>query len=136
MASHPFLLQTAELPLFKQPNSQSYTKFREIMQIIDTAILDVETLQHKDRVLVASVMYLTLGKHLGVFSIEQIVSEFPYGSQYILAQTSFNLLYHGFLEFAFGFPIIDIIPTVKYAALFFSLPLVLDAPKTRMQVIY
>ena len=40
--SHPLVLRTSENPVqFKQPYESSYKKYREFMQIIDCAVLDI-----------------------------------------------------------------------------------------------
>ncbi len=62
--NHPLVRDNEEgLIQYKQPNEKSYARFREMMQLIDCVILDVQTLQYKPRTLIASFMYMTLGKY-------------------------------------------------------------------------
>ena len=58
-----------ELMQFKQSNQKSYAKFRELMQLIDCTVLDIQTLQYKPRVLIASMMYILLGKYFKNFTL-------------------------------------------------------------------
>lgn len=54
------------------------------MQILDCAILDIQTVQYKPKILVCSMIYLILGKKLGEFSKERILKEFPATSLFFL----------------------------------------------------
>ena len=128
--SHPLVVQLGDaLIQFKKPEEKAYARFRECMQLIDTAVLDIETLQYNTRTLVAAFMYLILGKHFGQFSLQQIVEQFPYSSQYLLnPKYSFNDLFGEFLLFSFGFQLIDLLPSIQYASRFFQLPLNFDLP--------
>ena len=47
---------------FKQSNQFSYKRYRETLQIIDTACLDLGSVQYKPKCLAASVLYLALSK--------------------------------------------------------------------------
>ena len=47
---------------FKQLDENSYMMFRKLMQLIDCAVIDIETVQYKPRMLVSSFMYLLLGE--------------------------------------------------------------------------
>ena len=47
---------------FKQIDEGSYRMFRELMQLIDCAVMDVQTAQYKPAVLVSSFMYLLIGR--------------------------------------------------------------------------
>lgn len=128
--NHPLILASTEgLINFKQPNEKSYARFREIMQIIDCAVLDIQTLQYKPRTLIAAFMYLTIGKHYKQFTVEQIYEEFPSSSLYLLDQEyAFNDLFGDFLLYSFGFQLIDLLPSIQYASTFFKLPLNFDLP--------
>lgn len=54
-------------PQFKAPNEESYRLFRELFQIVDLCLLDVQSLQYNQRGLVLAVMYLVIGKKLEQF---------------------------------------------------------------------
>lgn len=114
---------------FKQPNEKSYARFREIMQLVDCSILDVQTLQYKSRALVASCMYMVLGKHFKQFTPEQIFEEFPKSSLYLLDEDyAFNDLFGDFLLYSFGFQLIDLLPSIQYASTYFKIQLNFDLP--------
>lgn len=114
---------------FKIPNEESYLMFREFMQILDNILLDSQTLQYKPRVLIASLMYLILGKTFREFTLEQIIQEFPFTSNYLISnKIKFNLVFSSFLSFCFGYEIFELLPTIQYASLFFGLTVVNNLP--------
>lgn len=129
--SHPLVLsQGSELIQFKQSNQKSYARFREMMQLMDCAVLDAQTLQYKPRALIASIMYVLLGKYFKQFSAQQIFEEFPRNSSYLLDKTSaFNDLFGNFLTYSFGFELTDLLPSIQYISTYIKLPLILDLPK-------
>ena len=59
---------------FKRLDENSYKMFRELMQLIDCAILDVQTTHYKPKMLVCSFMYLLIGRELGIFQNYEIVN--------------------------------------------------------------
>lgn len=127
---HPLVIGLGDsLIQFKKPEEKSYARFRELMQLIDTSILDIETLQYNSRTLVAAFMYLVLGKYFDQFSVQEIVEQFPHSSQYLLNPNyAFNELFGDFLMFSFGFELIELLPSIQYVSRFFSLPLNFDLP--------
>ena len=46
---------------FKKVDEDSYKNYRQVMQILDCAILDIQTVQYKPKILVCSLLYLILG---------------------------------------------------------------------------
>lgn len=97
------LLHTHPRIHFKQLDENSYRLFRELMQLIDCSVIDIQTAQYKPRTLVCSFMYLLLGRELGIFKSREIVDEFPRSSLYLLDDdNSFNDLFHYFLKNVFG----------------------------------
>ena len=91
-------------------------------QYIDFALLDIQTLQYKNRTLAAAFLYITLILRIGLYSCEQVALSFRKESQLILAKTPFNELFSRFLVDSFGFPLKDILPTVQYCSGFTLLP--------------
>ena len=117
------------LRLFKLPNEESYLLFREYMQILDNIILDIQTLQYKPRALIASLMYLILGKNMKEFTLKQIIDQFPFTSNYLISnKIKFNYFFSEFLTFCFGFEIFELLPTIQYVATFFGLNIVNNLP--------
>lgn len=47
---------------FKKIDNDSYKNYRQMMQLLDCAILDIQTVQYKPKILVISLLYLLLGK--------------------------------------------------------------------------
>jgi len=100
------------------------------MQLLDCALLDVQTLQYKLRPLVASFMYIILGKDFEQFTLNQIVQTFRSSSLYLLDKTfAFNNLFADFLENFCGLELEDLLPCIQYASTFFCLDISKDYPK-------
>ena len=53
-----------EAKYFKRVDEDSYRSYRQVMQILDCAILDIQTVQYKPKILVCSMLYLILGIYL------------------------------------------------------------------------
>ena len=121
-----------KLVQFKAPNEKSYLLFREFMQILDNILLDIETLQYKPRALVGSLMYLILGKDLQEFSLQQIIEDFPFTSNYLINnKINFNYAFAKFLTYCFGFELFELLPTIQFVATFFGLPILNNLPIAR-----
>ena len=117
------------VPKFRDPSPESYSLYRELMQLLDASILDLQTLQYKTRALVASFMYVILGKALSQFKLEQIQKEFPLSSLYLLDQGfAFNDLFSRFLECNFSFALEELLPSIQFASTFFHLKINVDFP--------
>jgi hypothetical protein len=99
-----------------------------MMQLLDCAILDIQTVQYKPKVLVVSLLYLLLGKEFNEFSKKKIVNEFPRTSTYFLEETAFNNMFAYFLSESFALQMREILPSVQYLATYFGLPLTYDRP--------
>ena len=56
------------------------------MQLIDCAVIDIETVQYKPKMLVSSFMYLLIGKTMKIFDLEDIIESFPTSSLYLMDQ--------------------------------------------------
>jgi hypothetical protein len=46
---------------FKKIDQGSYKNFRQVSQLLDCAILDIQTVQFQSKILVCSLLYLVLG---------------------------------------------------------------------------
>ena len=68
MESNPFPLQdyftSHTQQYFKKIDDLSYQNYRTVMQILDCAILDIQTVQYKPKILVCSIIYLVLGNSI------------------------------------------------------------------------
>lgn len=60
MQQQPFFMNH-QSKYFKKIDEDSYKNYRQIMQILDCAILDIQTVQYKPKILVCSLLYLILG---------------------------------------------------------------------------
>lgn len=61
MRQQPFFL--AHQPVFfKRIDNDSYRNYRTMMQFLDCAMLDIQTVQYRPKVLVLSLLYLLLGR--------------------------------------------------------------------------
>lgn len=63
---HP-LFRDRKPVTFKQLDEESYQLFRELMQLIDCSVIDIQTSQYKPKMLVCSFLYLLIGRVLKVF---------------------------------------------------------------------
>ena len=108
--------------------TQSYHNWRWLTQYIDFALLDIQTLQYKNRTLAAAFLYLTLVLKLQLHSTDQVSTKFKKESHFILSKTPFNNLFSRFLFESFGFPLEEILPTVQYCSSFTVLPVRFQLP--------
>jgi hypothetical protein len=58
--------------------------FRWMAQYIDFALLDIQTLQYKNRTLAAAFLYLTLLLRLNLHAAEEVATTLRYRSQFVL----------------------------------------------------
>ena len=99
------------------------------MQLLDAAILEIQTLQYKQRALVLSIMYVLVGRELQQFTTDMIVQEFPSSSQYLLDESfAYNNLFGHFVQDCFGMKLQDLLPTIQYVSSFFSLDFDISLP--------
>jgi hypothetical protein len=113
---------------FKQPNESSYIRYREVFQIIDILLLDTDTMLYKSRPLIASLMYIVLGKHYSAFSLETVIECFPNSSYFLLEHSSFNDLFVDFLSRSFNFKLLDLLPSIQFVSKFFVVPVSIELP--------
>jgi hypothetical protein len=128
------LVQSCEDLTFKSSNETAYARFREVMQLIDAMVLDHTSMQYKPRAVIASVMFLVLGIHVGEFDIEMICNEFVFSSNRFLSLNSmYSQLFIDFLYLSFGFDLHDLAPTIQYVSSFMSIPFNYDLPMYAQQ---
>jgi len=135
--NHP-LVQSLEDPIvvFRQPTDKSYARYRELIQLIDVAVLDASTLQYHPRAIVASALYVLLAFHFGQATKEEIATLFCKGSQFLNALHPFNDLFGYFLETDFGLSLQELLPTIQYISTFMSLPFNFQVPGNEMGAEY
>lgn len=68
------MFATCEPKFFKKNSDDSYRAYRMMMQLIDCAALDIQTVQYKQKLLVCAFMYLVLGKEMGIFKTKVITN--------------------------------------------------------------
>lgn len=126
--THPLFGSSSRVH-FKQVDPSSYQMFREMMQLIDCSVIDIQTAQYKPKMLVCSFLYLLIGREMKIFNNKEIVEEFPRSSLYLLDEgNEFNDLFRAFVEHVFGFSLPDILPTVQYCATYFCLNFSYEQP--------
>lgn len=127
--THYLIKDAIILPLFKKPLRESYDMYRELMELIDCSILDVQTLKYNLRSIIAAITFIFLGRHFYQFTQKQILVEFPICSQHLLDTSfAFNNLFSNFMENYAGSSLCGLLPTIKYCSTFFSLQLHLELP--------
>lgn len=110
--------------LFREPSESSYALFRELMQLSDTALMDVLTLQYKPRALACALLYIVLGFRLQQFDRETAQREFPQSSLYLLDKDKpFNAAFEEFTQQTLGLKLGDLLPTVQYGSMFIGVAL-------------
>jgi hypothetical protein len=57
--NHPLMKQSKSM-FFKKPDQKAYGYFRQVVQILDCCLLEIQSLQYKQKPLVCSVLYLVL----------------------------------------------------------------------------
>jgi hypothetical protein len=82
--NHPLFTTSKRCYFKKYDEGASYKNFRILMQLIDCALLDIQSSQYKNKLLVCAFMYLVLGKTFNEFKMKEIVHEFPRSSLYLL----------------------------------------------------
>lgn len=101
--NHYLVRKSGRQLFFRKTNNESYERFRTMVQLLDTALMDIQTLQYNFRDLVAAFMYIILGRDYEQFSNDQVVTNFPSQSLYLLETTmAFNNLFADFLTSCFG----------------------------------
>lgn len=113
---------------FKKWDDDSYRLYRSVMQLLDFASLDIQSVQYQPKLLVCAFMYLILGKEMGFFKLKEITNDFPRSSLYLLEDNQFNDLFMNFLQTSFNIMLIDLLPTVQYCATYFILHMNFDDP--------
>ena len=114
--------------LFRKPDEQSYVHYRDFTQVLDAAVLHVETLQYKPRVLIASLLFLLLGIYYKIFTKNEIIHEFRYTSQFLFTFQEYNHFFSEFLENYFGFTLYELLPTIQYLSQFFEIEFLYELP--------
>jgi len=106
-----------DLILFKVSNEKAYAHFRELCQLIDLAVLDIRTLKHSPRTIIASGMYILLAFHFGHITIE------AKGLTSLLLDASLplNNLFEHFVNTCFGFELEELLVTIEYMGKFMLL---------------
>lgn len=125
---HP-LFATAQPIFFKNCDQNSYTNYRKLMQYLDCAVLDIQTVEYNQHLLVCAFMYILIGKEISLFTQNQVLHEFPHSSHYLLDKDNmFNDLFCNFLESTFNSLLVDLLPEIQYCATYMCLPLVNSQP--------
>ena len=75
--NHELFFHSERIYFKKFDEGNSFKNFRMLMQLIDCAILDIQTVQYKQKLLVCAFMYLILGRAFNQFKTKEIISEFP-----------------------------------------------------------
>jgi len=103
---------------FKQPVAEAFLNFREVTQILDLLLLNVETLQYDASTLAASLIYLVVGKAMGIFSKSDLIKK----SRYLQSQDlqRFNEVFELFLKQYNGPELENVLSLTEYVRPFFA----------------
>eukprot|EP00826_Nyctotherus_ovalis_P019364 TRINITY_DN15962_c0_g2_i4.p1 TRINITY_DN15962_c0_g2~~TRINITY_DN15962_c0_g2_i4.p1 ORF type:complete len:197 (-),score=43.66 TRINITY_DN15962_c0_g2_i4:172-762(-) len=121
-ANSHVLLKSLPDPLvvFKVSNEKAYARFRELSQLLDLAILNVDTLKYSPRAVVAGGMYVLLAYHFGQGTAEEIAKRMPENDSFLDARLPFNDLFGRFLKERFGIELEELLRTIQYMAKFMA----------------
>lgn len=100
------------------------------MQAVDVSVLDITSLQCDPRYMLASIMYIVLGKGFGLFDSTTVTDQFTQGNLFFAGNDEFNDLFDDFAKLSFGFSLSSILQTIQYVALFFEVPLNKELPSS------
>ncbi len=121
--NHPLFRSLSDpFVVFKQPSEKAYTRYRELVQMIDAMLLDSVSMQYQPRTLIASAMYVLLAYHFGQATRESIASEFVCTSCFLSPEYPFNDLFSDFLAQSFGFQLTELLPSIQYVSAFMVMP--------------
>lgn len=106
---------------FKEPSDDSYRRYRQLMQIVDSFSMEVEHLQYNQRILAGSAIYIVLSTWQ--YSIEYILQIYTKGSKFIAESNSFNKVFECFAKNILELSLEEMLPGVQYVATFVDMPL-------------
>ncbi|CAD8123361.1 unnamed protein product [Paramecium sonneborni] len=113
---------------FRKPNEESYQLFRKLCQLVDCALMDIQTLQYMPRTIVASFMYLIISFQLNVYN-QDMLEIMSQTSMFLLNKDNqFNVIFGQFVQTTFGFALQDILPAIQYAVGFYELKINYETP--------
>lgn len=134
--NHPFTLSLKDPHIvFRENNQLAYTRYRELMQILDVSLLDAKSMQYLPRTIMAASLYIILAYHCGQATKEQIATELSKTSQFLDLRFPFNNLYEDFLMKSFGFQLEELLPTIQYISEFMGLPFCYNVPDKLNEII-
>jgi hypothetical protein len=119
----------SNLVYFKKPDEETYFIFRQITQLTDVIVLDINYLNFSLRELVAACLFITIGKNLNIFDKPGELNDMTYLLK-VSRNNYFADIFSEFLHQSFGFTIqciyLAIIFVSKFTKLNFSteLPLI------------
>lgn len=118
-----------DLIRFREASENSYLKYRELIQIADLIILNIDFLQYDLQALAVAIMFIIVGREFGQFSQEEITTEIPYCSDFIFTdRQGFYKVFGTFIEQSLGLDLFDLLETIQFSAKHFRLLLNFDLP--------
>lgn len=128
--SHEFGIEQSEM-YFKQSNIKSYIKFREVTQILDLLLLDVQSLQCDITSLVVSVIYLVMGQASQKITRNEIINyNCSFGPFENKETKKFNQIFTSFLKEHISITLDDLKSSFKFVTPYFDVGFCFEAPST------
>lgn len=128
--SREFDIEQSEM-YFKQSNIKSYIKFREVTQILDLLLLNIQSLQYDITSLVVSVIYLVMGQASQKITRNEIINYNctfqPFENDEAM---KFNQIFSSFLKEHLSITFDDLKSCFKYLAPYFEVGFCFEAPST------
>ena len=114
--------------LFRSPDQEAYMNYTFFCQILDCCLLELDILQYRPRILVAGLLYLTVGLKSSQFPKDTIINVFSRTSRFLFEFDRYNELFLSFLR-RLGLEMIEIYPAVQFLSIFFELDEGVVVPK-------
>ncbi len=110
---------------FKHP--ESYKKFREVVQILDLLLLNIDTLKYNPSSIVASIVYLVTGRDSRQFTQEQIINNNCADLQNE-GLKEFNNIFEAFLREYQAPSFEKLFESIEFICPYFAVPLSCELP--------
>jgi len=110
---------------FKHP--ESYKKFREVVQILDLLLLNIETLKYNPSSLVAAIIYLVTGRDSRQFTQEQIINNHCADLKNE-GLKEFNNIFEAFLREYQAPSFENLLESIEFVCPYFAVPLSCELP--------
>lgn len=112
---------------FKKPNEEAYFIYRQITQMIDLIVLDINYLSFSLREIIAACLFIVIGENLNTFDSSGELSSMNYLLK-VTKNNYFAELFTEFLNQSFGFNMQSIYLAIIFASKFMKFKFSTELP--------